>query len=343
MRTSIRPHDALAYGLSQSARVAWYFAQYRLAQRLAPRIPLPPPEEGEPLSVRALLSDLGKLMAQDWGHIRAGRYKKPADMIPDPRAALSQAAAFFKDLPAVHRRRRMGMIAEPFADPHRGKLPRYYLQNFHYQSDGYLSDASAKLYDHQVEVLFVGGADTMRRQALPDLIEHLRNRPQARMVDVASGTGRFLHSLHDNLPDLTSLGIDLSPAYLTEARRQNKGKGSWVQGNAEALPVADGSMDAASCVYLFHELPKAARARALGELARVTKPGGLVVIVDSIQFGDHPPYDRLIRRFPLGFHEPYYLDYAATDLIALGQGVGLALVRVERAFFSKVIVMRREG
>jgi len=343
MSSALRPHDALAYGLSQTARVAWYFAQYRLAQRLAPRLPLPPPEDGAPLSVRALLADLGKLMAQDWGNIHAGRYKKPADMIPNPRAALSQAAAFFKDLPAVHRRRRTGAIAEPFVEPHRGRLPRYYLQNFHYQSDGYLSETSAKLYDHQVEVLFVGGADAMRRQALPDLIQHLRGRPKARMVDVACGTGRFLHSVADNLPGLATIGVDLSPAYLAEARRGLRGAGGWAQGNAEALPFADASMDAASCVYLLHEMPKAARARAISELARVTKPGGLAVIVDSIQFGDHPPYDRLIRRFPLGFHEPYYLDYAATDLIGLGREFGLALVKTERAFFSKVIVMRREG
>ena len=42
--------------------------------------------------------------------------------------------------------------------------PRYYLQNFHYQTDGYLSDMSANLYDLQVEILFNGGADAMRRR-----------------------------------------------------------------------------------------------------------------------------------------------------------------------------------
>ena len=37
------------------------------------------------------------------------------------------------------------------------RLPDYYLQNFHYQSDGYLIVESAQLYDYQVEVLFTGG------------------------------------------------------------------------------------------------------------------------------------------------------------------------------------------
>ena len=50
-------------------------------------------------------------------------------------------------------------------DPER--YPAYYLQNFHYQTDGWLSKDSARLYDFQVETLFLGSADTRRRQALP--------------------------------------------------------------------------------------------------------------------------------------------------------------------------------
>ena len=52
-------------------------------------------------------------------------------------------------------------------------FPDYYLRNFHYQTGGYLSERSAKLYDQQVEVLFIGSADAMRRQAL---VAHRRLR-----------------------------------------------------------------------------------------------------------------------------------------------------------------------
>jgi hypothetical protein len=38
----------------------------------------------------------------------------------------------------------------------RGKRPRYYLQNFHFQSGGWMTDDSAERYDTQVEVLFNG-------------------------------------------------------------------------------------------------------------------------------------------------------------------------------------------
>jgi hypothetical protein len=52
--------------------------------------------------------------------------------------------------------------------------PSYYLQNFHHQTDGYLSDMSANLYDLQVEILFNGSADAMRRRILAPLKEGLK-------------------------------------------------------------------------------------------------------------------------------------------------------------------------
>ena len=47
--------------------------------------------------------------------------------------------------------------------------PNYYVQNFHHQTGGYLSDLSANLYDLQVEILFGGSADAMRRRILAPL------------------------------------------------------------------------------------------------------------------------------------------------------------------------------
>jgi ubiquinone/menaquinone biosynthesis C-methylase UbiE len=60
----------------------------------------------------------------------------------------------------------------------------------------------------------------------------------------------------------------------------------------------------------MHELPETIRQQALAEMARVLKPDGLVVIVDSIQRGDQPSWDGLLDLFPHYFHEPYYAEYA---------------------------------
>ena len=65
----------------------------------------------------------------------------------------------------------------------------------------------------------------------------------------------------------------------------------FVQARAEAMPFPDASFDAVTCVYLLHELPADARAAVAKEVARVLKPGGLLVVADSIQLGDRPRLD----------------------------------------------------
>jgi ubiquinone/menaquinone biosynthesis C-methylase UbiE len=114
-----------------------------------------------------------------------------------------------------------------------------------------------------------------------------------------------------------------------------------VQANAETMPLPDASIDAVTCIYLFHELPRAVRATVVGEIARVLRPGGTLVLVDSLQRGDEPLYDPLLERFPVSFHEPYYADYVGHDLAALLADAGLTVDTTERAFLSKVVVATR--
>jgi ubiquinone/menaquinone biosynthesis C-methylase UbiE len=62
--------------------------------------------------------------------------------------------------------------------------------------------------------------------------------------------------------------------------------------------VADGSQDALISIFTFHELPPKVRRAVLRECARVLQPGGRLVLVDSLQFGDQPDYDELLELFP---------------------------------------------
>ncbi len=165
---------------------------------------------------------------------------------------MRRAVDFFADLSAVERRRH-GAPEERFLTevPPEG-YPRYYLQKFHFQTDGYLSRASAERYDHQVEVLFGGGAAAMRRQALVPLKVAVAGRRGARLLDVACGTGQFLRQVKTNYPRLNVIGLDLSPHYLGVARRalQSWSRASLVQGAAEAMPFAGAQFDAVTCIYL---------------------------------------------------------------------------------------------
>ena len=73
--------------------------------------------------------------------------------------------------PTIAERRKRNAHAEVLNAKTRGRRPEYYLQNFHFQSGGWLTEESADRYDTQVEVLFKGTANAMRRQALPPLAE----------------------------------------------------------------------------------------------------------------------------------------------------------------------------
>ena len=105
-------------------------------------------------------------------------------------ALVRRSRLFFEDLPNIHRRRKRYAHDEVLNETTRGKRPRYYLQNFHYQSGGWMTDNSAELYDTQVEVLFNGSANAIRRQALPLLHEVFAGRDQRKLslMDVGCGT-----------------------------------------------------------------------------------------------------------------------------------------------------------
>jgi hypothetical protein len=75
----------------------------------------------------------------------------------------------------------------------------------------------------------------------------------------------------------------------------------------------------------------------------VLKPGGRLVILDSLQRGDRPDYDGLLELFPQNYHEPYYSSYANEDFGALAADCDLKPVRNVESFFSKVMVFDKPG
>jgi ubiquinone/menaquinone biosynthesis C-methylase UbiE len=144
-------------------------------------------------------------------------------------------------------------------------------------------------------------------------------------------------------PRIRAVGLDLSPAYCEEARARLE---KWpqveiVNGAVEQAPFEDASIDAATCVFLFHELPPRVRREAAREVARVLKSGGVLVLADSIQTGDAADLDRMLEYFPVGFHEPYFASYLKEDFELLFGEVGLTLEETELAFLTKVMRFRK--
>jgi hypothetical protein len=70
----------------------------------------------------------------------------------------------------------------------------------------------------------------------------------------------------------------------------------------------------------------------------VLKPGGRLVLADSLQCGDEPDYEGLLDLFTQNYHEPYYAGYTTEDFGAIARAFGLTHIRDVKAFVSKVMV-----
>lgn len=97
-------------------------------------------------------------------------------------------------------------------------------------------------------------------------------------LDVGCGTGALAYALAPYVGSV--VGIDLSEAYLAAARDGAPSNCTFVVGSADALPYPYGAFDLAGCMRLLHHVRRPEL--VVSELARVTRPGGHVLIVDQL-------------------------------------------------------------
>jgi ubiquinone/menaquinone biosynthesis C-methylase UbiE len=103
-----------------------------------------------------------------------------------------------------------------------------------------------------------------------------------RVLDVGCGTGVFAGRLHEAFPAAEVWGIDLVSGMLSKGAdrwRRYAGRVQPVQGDSERLPFGAGGFDIVTCANSFHHYPD--QARAIGEMHRVLRPGGRLMVVDG--------------------------------------------------------------
>lgn len=147
------------------------------------------------------------------------------------------------------------------------------------------------------------------------LVEQAAVRHKDRVLDVACGPGLLACALANEVVAVT--GIDMTPAMLEEAAIRQKSLGltniSWDLGSAYKLPYADNSFTRVVSRYSFHHFDQVAK--ALAEMRRVCKKGGLLVIAD---FDIAPPYGDAFNQMEKlrdPSHVYAFSQQAFTDLI----------------------------
>lgn len=163
-------------------------------------------------------------------------------------------------------------------------LPEYYRRNFHYQTDGYLSEESAELYEHQTEILFMGTLGLMRRLLLADLIAIGRKKADSfRVLEFGCGTGESTEILARALPHMDIEAIDLSEPYLAKARQKLEGVSNARFTQADVLRFRSKKrFDAVVSSYCLHEMPTEIRKQAIANAAANLKKGGYLLLIDSL-------------------------------------------------------------
>lgn len=129
-----------------------------------------------------------------------------------------------------------------------------------------------KLY--QAGLVFFPANDEREEQELAGLLKKFVSNPNARFLDVGIGTGRFVSKVHRAFAGFSCYGIDVVPDF---ARQKIEGVQVSLQ-SAENLSFEDDFFDVLACIDALHHVPN--REKALSEMSRVLKKGGVVIFRD---------------------------------------------------------------
>jgi demethylmenaquinone methyltransferase/2-methoxy-6-polyprenyl-1,4-benzoquinol methylase len=139
-------------------------------------------------------------------------------------------------------------------------------------------DSVADKYDVMNDVMSVGLHRMWKRFA----VEASGARPGQRVLDLAGGTGDLAKLFAARVgPSGTVVHTDINGAMLAEGRDKLLDRGlvlPTVQCNAEALPFPDRAFDVVSIAFGLRNVTH--KTVALAEMARVLKPGGVVIVLE---------------------------------------------------------------
>jgi ubiquinone/menaquinone biosynthesis C-methylase UbiE len=136
-----------------------------------------------------------------------------------------------------------------------------------------------RAYDTFVSLFFLG----RRHSAYKALIDAAGVQSGQRVLDVGCGTGYFARLLAESLGrDGLVVGVDASPEMIRYASRRTRAANCRFElGTAESLSFPPKQFDVVVSSLFLHHLPADLQGAALGEMRRVLRPGGTLLIVEA--------------------------------------------------------------
>lgn len=152
-----------------------------------------------------------------------------------------------------------------------------------------------------------------------------------RVCDLGCGPGQVARYLHECGAEV--FGLDLSPKMVEVARRLNPGL-DFVQGDMACLDLENDSLAGIAAFYSVIHIPRAEVAAVLGELRRVLKPGGVLLL--AFHLGSE------VKHLDEWWEKPVSLDFAffgRDEMLGYLKAAGLRVDDViERAPYPDVEV-----
>lgn len=146
---------------------------------------------------------------------------------------------------------------------------------------------------------FVGRGDDAGWHADVDALRaRVAGFAEGRLLEIAAGTGWWTQHLAARARVTT---LDFAPRMLEVARARLRAQGRHadaVRADAYRLPFADASFERCFFGFWLSHVPHARLAEFLGEVRRVVRPGGLVLVLDSAPSapGQQPGEEQLVER-----------------------------------------------
>ncbi len=158
------------------------------------------------------------------------------------------------------------------------------------------------------------------------------------VLDVATGTGQQAFAFAKRGYDVT--GVDLTESMLEIARKNNRaGLVKFEIADATHLRFEENSFDVSCISFALHDMPPNIREKVLQEMVRVTKPGGIIVIVDY----DLPRNKigrALIYRLISLYEGEYYKQFIVSDLNSLLRKASVEIIERDSALFGAARILK---